>query len=120
MLFSLVVHDARVTTIERISHTEHHADPVAADRLWQALSHARTSCQQNQVADLEDAVFRLYLPLARTLAHGVKCDTSVERLAAEQAAELGLAHAVLGWRQPTSDGFRRFVKATILRQLLNR
>ncbi len=58
----------------------------------------------------------MYLPMARTLAQNVTSDADMERSAAEQAAELGLAHAVLRWQQPTSGGFRRFARATILRQ----
>ena len=58
------------------------------------------------VADLEDAAFRLYLPMARTLAHTVGGETRAGRVTAEQAAELGLAYAVLAWRQRTSGGFR--------------
>ena len=99
---------------------DHSSDSVTAERLWAALSHARAGGRGNQAADLEDAAFRLYLPMARTLAQGVKCGTVAERLAADQAAELGLANAVLGWQQPTGSGFRRFARATILRQFLNR
>lgn len=36
---------------------------------------------------------------------------------AEQAAELGLAQAVLAWRQPDSDGFERFARAAITSEL---
>ena len=95
-------------------------DPVTGERLWAALAYARAGERQHQVADLEDAAFRLYLPMARTFAQGVTCDTAAERQAADQAAELGLADAVLGWRQPTSGGFRRFARSSILRHLLNR
>jgi len=114
--FASTAHDAEVTTTE-LRPPEHPADSLAAERLWEALSRARADEQQHRVADLEDALFRLYLPMALTLAHGVTYESSTERLAAEQAAELGLAHAVLGWQQPTSGGFRRFARATILRQL---
>ena len=68
------------------------------------------------VADLEDAVFGLYLPMARTLAHSVVGE-SVDRQVSEQSAELGLAHAVLAWRQRASGGFRRFARSSIVQQL---
>lgn len=46
-------------------------------------------------------------------------ETDMDRIAAVQAAELGLACAVLAWRQRTSGGFRRFARSTIMRQLLS-
>ena len=110
----------RVTVSEVRLRGPHYADSVAADRLWDALSRARVAERHPLVAELEDAVFQSYLPMARSLADRVRCDTGAERRAADQAAELGLAHAVLRWQQPTSGGFRRFARATILRQLLNR
>jgi hypothetical protein len=88
-----------------------------AEQLWGELSKARAAGNRHPVADLEDAAFRFYLPIARTLAHTV--DESVDPTIAEQAAELGLARAVLGWRQRTSDGFHRFAQTTIARQLLS-
>ena len=91
-------------------------DSAAAEQLWQTLQTARTDQRTTAVADLEDAVFRLYLPMARTLA-STAIGGSVDRRTADQAAELGLARAVLAWRQRTSGGFRRFARATILRQL---
>ena len=99
---------------------EHHhpADSAAAERLWDALYLARAGKTWQPVADLEDAAFRLYLPMARTLAHTVGGETPADRVTAKQAAELGLAHAVLAWRQRTSGGFRRFARSTIMRQLL--
>ena len=60
-------------------------DSAAAERLWDALSMARVGETAYSVADLEDAVFRLYL----------------------------------AWRQPSSSGFRRFARSTIVRQLLS-
>lgn len=93
---------------------------MAVQRLWDALSRARAEDFRHEIAELEDAVFQWHLPMARTLAERVRCETAAERLAAERAAELGLAHAVLEWRQPTGGGFRRFARASVLRQLLNR
>ena len=39
---------------------------------------------------------------------------------AEQAAELGLAQAVLGWRRPDSGGFEVFARTAITSQLRRR
>ena len=96
------------------------ADAAVAERLWDALYQARTGESHQPVAELEDAAFRFYLPMARTLAHRVNGDTPMDRLRAEQAAELGLSHSLLTWRHHTSCGFRRYARSTILRQLLLR
>jgi hypothetical protein len=95
------------------------ADSVVAERLWDALHRARTGETQQSAATLEDAAFRFYLPMARSLAHLV-CNESIDRFTAEQAAELGLAHAVLAWRQRSSAGFRRFARAAMMRQINTR
>lgn len=102
--------------------TAHPADSVAAERLWDSLYQARTGQSRRLVADLEDAAFRRYLPLARTLAHTTAGDDAkeVDRIAIEQVAELGLANAVLAWRQRTSAGFRRFARSSITRELSSR
>ena len=94
-----------------------------AERLWDALYLARVGKSRHQVVGLEDAAFRLYLPMTRTLAHTVTGGGGSDRVdvaAAEEAAELGLARAVLAWRERTSGGFRRFARSIILRELLNR
>lgn len=106
-----------VTTYEIARPENHPTDSAAAERLWDALFLARAGKTLHPVADLEDAVFRFYLPMARTLAHDVTVGSAVNRAAVEQRAELGLAHAVLAWRQRTSGGFRRFARSTIIRQL---
>ena len=87
-----------------------------ADRLWAALVNVRTGDRPSSRARTEDAVFRFYLPMARTLAR------SSDRYppdpeGAEQAAELGLAQAVLAWRRPTGEGFDRAARAAILHHL---
>ena len=87
-----------------------------ADRLWAALVNVRTGDRPSTRARTEDAVFRFYLPMARTLAR------SSDRYppdpeGAEQAAELGLAQAVLAWRRPTGEGFDRAARAAILHHL---
>ena len=110
--------NAGVTPTDTTLLEHHPADSAAAERLWDALYLARAGKTWKPVADLEDAAFRLYLPTARTLAHTVVGDDPVDRGAAEQAADLGLAYAVLAWRQRTSGGVRRFARSTIMRQLL--
>jgi hypothetical protein len=110
--------DAGVTTIEASVHSEYPpADSLAAERLWDALFLARAGKTRHVAAELEDAVFRYYLPMARTLA-GTAVGETIDRVDAEEAAELGLAHAVLAWRQRSSGGFRRFARSTMMRQLL--
>jgi hypothetical protein len=96
--------------------TQRSPESVQAGKLWDALFTARNGQSARNLADLEDAVFRFYLPMARTLAHelasGPKGFT-----AAERAAELGLAQAVLAWRHRDSSDFRRFATSSIQVQL---
>ena len=107
--------------IAEVATLDHHpADSAFAEDLWNTLFNARAGERLQEGADLEDAVFRFYLPMARSLSQRVRCSTEGEVRVAEQAAELGLARAVLGWQQPTSAGFRRFARTTILQHLLNR
>ena len=93
-------------------------EAAAAERLWDALFLARARKSARNMADMEDAVFRFYLPMARTMAHEV-VDEAQDCTAAEQAAELGLAQAVLAWRQRESGGFRRFARSSIQFQLMS-
>lgn len=87
------------------------SDPVAAQQLWDALILARGGSPVISAA--EDAVFRFYLPLAHTLVQR-RATLQPDHLAiVEQAAELGLAKAVLAWRGPDSDGFFLFARAAI-------
>jgi len=65
------------------------------------------------VSAAEDAVFRLYLPMARSLAARTTAG-SVAGTSPEQVAELGLAQAVLAWRKPHGDGF-----AAVARRCIN-
>ena len=67
-------------------------------------------------AHTEDAVFRFYLPMARTLARS-SARYPHDPEGAEQAAELGLAQAVLAWRHPTGQGFDRAARAAIINHL---
>ena len=62
----------------------------------------------------EGAAFRRYPPLDRTLAHTAAGDAQdAVRTPVEQAAELGLANAILAWRQRTGAAFHRFARAGI-------
>ena len=104
ILFAFIDHDAAVTTTER-RPLEHPADSLAAERLWEALSRYRADDLQREVADLEDALFRLYLPMARTLAHDVKCETTTERLGPTKPQNSA-------WPMPSSDGSNRRAAAS--------
>ena len=86
-------------------------DPGAARQLWDALILARGGSPVISAA--EDAVFRFYLPLAHTLVQRRAALQPDQLAVVEQAAELGLAKAVLAWRGPDSDGFFLFVRAAI-------
>ena len=82
------------------------------------LARAGTDDVPRTLAAAQDAVFRRYLPMARTLANGAGDGSRpVDPTAAERAAELGLAQAVLRWRRPDSSGFEAFARAAIAAQL---
>jgi hypothetical protein len=87
-----------------------------AQWLWAALTRARAEYSPRVLAAAEDAVFRWYLPLARSLSTGPAV-TAVDPVAVEQTAELGLAQAVLGWRQPDSREFVRYASSMITERL---
>jgi hypothetical protein len=87
-----------------------------ADRLWVALGRARTGNTPRTRAHSEDAVFRFYLPMAHTLARN-SARYAHDPDEVEQAAELGLAQAVLAWRHPTGRGFDRAATAAIISHL---
>jgi len=86
--------------------------------VWYVLARASTDNAPRTLAAARDAVFGRYLPMARTLAitpgQGRR---PVDPAAAEQAAELGLAQAVLAWRRPDGDGFEVTARAAIAAQL---
>jgi len=98
------------------------ADPINADSinaeaaktLWDALIQARS--QSPVISAAEDAVFRFYLPLARATAR-TYAGWVVEPDLAEQAAELGLANAVLAWRRADICAFAAFARAAMIRQM---
>jgi hypothetical protein len=83
-----------------------------ADRLWAALARARTGDLPRTRAHTEDAVFRFYLPLARTLAQASPRYRR-DPHGAEQTAEVGLAQAVLAWRHSNSSGFAQAARTAI-------
>lgn len=86
--------------------------------VWHVLDRARTEEAPRTLAVAQDAVFRRYLPLARTLAGRMDSDDRrVDPAAAEQAAEIGLAQAVLGWRRPDGSGFESYAQIAIGAQL---
>jgi hypothetical protein len=90
--------------------------PDHADQLWMALIRARTGNLPQTRAHSEDAVFRFYLPLSRALAQSSpRCQQ--DPAGAEQAAELGLAQAVLAWPHSTGQGFDRAARGAITYQL---
>lgn len=94
--FLFGIDDAGVTTSETPVLGEHlPVGSAAAERLWDELYLARAGTTGQPVADLEDAVFRLYLPMARTLAHSVAGDSAVER---------GYRPPNSAWRTPSWPG----------------
>ena len=89
-------------------------DTVAARSLWEALIRARADSPVISAA--EDAVFRFYLPLARATARS-HAAWGVDPDLAEQAAELGLANAVLAWRRADIFAFAAFARGAIRSQI---
>jgi len=110
------------TTSETTEADPIDADPINADSinaeaaktLWDALIQARS--QSPVISAAEDAVFRFYLPLARATAR-TYAGWVVEPDLAEQAAELGLANAVLAWRRADICAFAAFARAAMIRQM---
>ena len=96
------------------------SDPVrlvVVEKLWDSLHRARDDpAAAGTLANAEDAVFRFYLPFARTLAGGHPA-AAADPMGAEQAAETGLARAVLGWQRPDCRDFWRFARMEIDGQL---
>ena len=93
---------------------------AGADRAWAGLHRARLGNRPDAVAAAEDRVFRLYLPLARTLASELFGGGAAAPADVEWAAELGLAKAVLGWPRVDGCGFEAYARDAItarLRQL---
>ena len=85
---------------------------------WYVLARASTDDAPRTLAAAQDAVFRRYLPMARTLANAAGTELlPVDPVRADQAAELGLAQAVLGWRRPDGGGFELFASIAVAAQL---
>src|SRR5664279_5747516 len=89
-------------------------DAATAQSLWDRLIRARVDSPTISAA--EDAVFRFYLPLAKALARGAG-GWAMDPELSEQAAELGLAKAVLAWRRPDCAAFISFARALMQSQI---
>lgn len=99
-------------------HPKRVNEPVVIRDVWCALDQARREDAPRTLAAAQDAVFHRYLPMARTLAGSVDVGGRVgDRAAADRAAEIGLAQAVLGWRRPDDLGFEFFAQIAIAAQL---
>jgi hypothetical protein len=85
-------------------------------RLWDGLARARAADDPAALAAAEDGVFRLYLPLSHAIAQQWATST-VAAIDVVRAAELGLAEAVLAFRQTGSRGFEAFARAVITAEL---
>ena len=93
---------------------------ASVDQLWDALNLAGSGQQPRSLAHTEDVLFRLYLPLARAMAaQHAPDDPDPDTVA--QAAEVGLAQAILVWRRYHGPGgFDRLARSTIAAQLRRR
>lgn len=112
----------RWCAVGRPEYQRESRDPIAAAEapqdVWSVVARARTSDAPRTVAAARNAVFRRYLPMARTLANSPGPERRpVDPVRAEQAAELGLAQAVLGWRRSDRSGFELFASIAIAAQL---
>ena len=64
---------------------------LVANQLWKTLNHARANPSlPKTLTDVEDAVFRFYLPFAHAVAEGHPA-AAAHSAVMEQAAEVGLA-----------------------------
>lgn len=106
---------APATTVEGCMPVDDAVD-CEAQRLWQVLVRARAEYAPRVLAEAEDAVFRYYLPLARSLAAD-RAAGAPGPVAVVQAAELGLSQAVLSWPKTDKAGFERFAVATVAARL---
>lgn len=89
-------------------------DHEVARTLWDSLTRARSDSPV--ISTAEDAVFRFYLPIAKELAHD-ELTLALDPDLAEEAAELGLAKAVLSWRRPDPVDFTAFARLAIQAQI---
>lgn len=86
-----------------------------ADQLWDALHQARTDAKPRTLAHVQDALFRRYLPMARSMAAEHAPDHP-DPAGLQQTAEVGLARAILAWDHGPA-GFDRFARNAITHQL---
>ncbi len=103
-------------SLRRVDPPAPRATRDAGQRLWNALHRARRGHPPAVRARAEDALFRHYLPVARELTerHSV---AGGDRDRAGQAAEVGLARAILDWPHEDSARFEPFARIAIARQL---
>ncbi len=88
-------------------------------RLWASFTEASTSGSARRIAEAEDAVFRHYLPWAMSFAEEA-CSAHLQApdpAPYRDAAELGLAQAVLAWRHGGDGRFHDFARRSILNQI---
>jgi hypothetical protein len=85
--------------------------------VWYVLARASTDNAPRTLAGRVGRGVPSVLPMARALATNGPGSRPVDPADAEQAAELGMAQAVLGWRRPDSDGFEVIARAAIAAQL---
>ena len=86
--------------------------------VWSVMARASTGESSRTVAAARDAIFGRYLPMARSLANSPGLEQApVDRFTSEQAAETGLAQAVLGWRRPDGGGFELFASIAVAAEL---
>ncbi len=79
------------------------------------LAGARAEGSPARIAAAEDAVFRHCLPMAVEMASAAGEPSGAAEL--EQAAELGLAQAVLAWRRSDGFGFAQSARRSISHRL---
>lgn len=92
------------------------ADSAAAQQLWNELHRARPGGSAHALTEAEDALFRFYMPMAQAIAAPIAKATP-DPFGAFQAAEAGLAEAILAWQRVRIAGFERFARATIISQV---
>jgi hypothetical protein len=98
----------------------HHTASIAEnDQLWASFTEAKSSGSTRRVAAAEDAVFRHYRPWALSLAEAA-CPGGANgpgHALYREAAEVGLAQAVLNWRHGGEGRFGDFARRSILSRI---
>jgi len=92
---------------------------LTAEQLWDALDRADTDHHSRTVGHHADVLFRYYLPMACSIAAQYAADHA-DPDTVREAAEVGLAQAILGWRLRRPAGFDRYALDMITRQLRHR